>query len=209
MNVQSINQNSFKGYDARPLKGFFMGTNHCGLADEMAKIGKKEGFKIYSMLTTSSGELCNEYKKSSDLYINHFAFWAQDVWSFVNEKIITSNVKFISEICRYFGINRFLQDHRKHIAGGNLFIVNNNGQEDLLIGKNDATKMTISGLKYNYQIKNIHVLPQMDYHLDLFIRPLNNNRILVADDGMTLMTLINGLEKLKEYRKQHSLKLLM
>ena len=38
---------SFKGYDARPLKGFIMMTNYGGIANEMANIGTKESFDVF------------------------------------------------------------------------------------------------------------------------------------------------------------------
>jgi hypothetical protein len=43
------------------------------------------------------------------------------------------------------------------------------------------------------------ILPQMDYHLDLFIRPLDKKRILVADDRKTLNVLKEGVQKLHNY----------
>ena len=204
MNVQLTKQNSFKGYDARPLKGFFMGTNHCGLADEMVKIGEKEGFKIYSAITSDCKAICSEYKKSSNIIFMHLSTWAQDVWTFVNDRVLTQNYNFITEICKHFNFQKNL-DFNNHISGGNLFIINKDGNDELLIGKDDVTKMSTTELKKTFQVKNIHVLPQMDYHLDLFIRPLDKKRILVADDQLTLTTLSNGLEKLKTYRKNYSL----
>ena len=56
MKTHSIDQNSFKGYDARPLKGFIMNSNNGGIASEMLNIGKKEGFKIFSVSPQTYGE---------------------------------------------------------------------------------------------------------------------------------------------------------
>ena len=58
MNIQSISQTNFKGYDARPLKGFFMSSNCRGIAEEMREIGQREGFRIFS--TVSDGVIKRE-----------------------------------------------------------------------------------------------------------------------------------------------------
>ena len=99
-------------------------------------------------------------------------------------------------------------EFNKHIAGGNLFIVNNNGEDELLIGRDSAQKMSTKELQENYKVEKIHILPQMDYHLDLFIRPLDKNRILVADDNLTLITLLNGLNKVKNIEKKRNIQIL-
>jgi hypothetical protein len=45
----------------------------------------------------------------------------------------------------------------------------------------------------------------MDFHLDLFIRPLDKKRILVADDNLSLSLLEQGLKNLKLYVKESHL----
>jgi hypothetical protein len=50
-----------------------------------------------------------------------------------------------------------------------------------------------------YGVDKVTVLPQMDFHLDLFIRPLDNKRILLADDSMTSNILLSGLSKFKTF----------
>ena len=49
MKIQATSDTNFKGYDARALKGFLMSSNCQNIALEMSNIGKKEGFKIYSV----------------------------------------------------------------------------------------------------------------------------------------------------------------
>ncbi len=62
-----------------------------------------------------------------------------------------------------------------------------------------------------YGTNKVIILPQMDYHLDLFIRPLDNKRVLLADDEMSVDILYKGLNKLKQdfynteiYNKMHN-----
>ena len=50
-----------------------------------------------------------------------------------------------------------------------------------------------------FSCDKITILPQMDYHLDLFIRPLDKKRILVADDNKTLEILEEGFQKFHKY----------
>lgn len=246
MDIQPIRQTSFKGYDARPLKGFLMSTNKDGIASAMQKIGEKEGFKIYTAV---------KYDRifegvTNDL--NNVDYpWAQDYWTFYKNRLQTkefnSTFKSILDFFKLkedftekiiFDNNRRIfkekikknriktdkaikrQDNKKitdchkegkeltekarqttfHIAGGNLFIVNgNNNKNEIIIGKDVLELYNIEELKGMYDVENVIVLPQMDFHLDLFIRPLDKKRILLADDNLTLEILKNNLQKIKDY----------
>lgn len=44
----------------------------------------------------------------------------------------------------------------------------------------------------------IHIIPQADFHLDLFIRPLKDKKVLIADDEMMLQILNKGFKKIQE-----------
>lgn len=86
-----------------------------------------------------------------------------------------------------------------HVKGGNYFLTKNaKGEEELLIGQNELKKFGIDELKQMFLTDKIHVIPQADYHLDLFIRPLNNKKVLIADDEMMLQSLQKGFKKLQE-----------
>ncbi len=251
MNIQP----TFKGYDARPLKGFLMSSNCYGIADEMYKIGQKEGFKIYSpfggLLKNKCDEIVPPYSKRGSL-------WAQDYWTIVKDRLLTlkttdttsSILKFfklkfdITEKCtretpRFRQINQDLfgmfadiarenpEDTRAffisrkdeldklcqkaHISGGNIFIVKDNKQETAFVGENELEKYDEEDIQAMYGTNKVIILPQMDYHLDLFIRPLDNKRVLLADDEMSVDILYKGLNKLKQdfynteiYNKMHN-----
>lgn len=49
-----------------------------------------------------------------------------------------------------------------------------------------------------FQTDKIHVIPQADYHLDLFIRPLKDKKVLIADDEMMSQILDDGFNKITE-----------
>lgn len=246
MNIQSISNTNFKGYDARTLKGFLMSSNCQNIASEMVEIGRKEGFKIF---TVSKGKLIEGLPKFSE---NTVGLWAQDYWMIVKKKLLgleydktfyaiknamnlkldftekicheTDRIRQVSqniwdifdemrvvenlqgrnfkEVARDFETKKMellnLQKNA-HIAGGNVFIIKNNTKDEVLIGENELEKFSIDEIKSIFSSDKVTVLPQMDYHLDLFIRPLDNKRILVADDKKTIQVLEKGLEKLADY----------
>lgn len=73
----------------------------------------------------------------------------------------------------------------------------------MLLGSEDLVGRNIETIKKMYGVDKIHILPQADYHLDLFYRPLTDNKILIADDTMTLKALQKGLNNLKKYLKNN------
>lgn len=49
-----------------------------------------------------------------------------------------------------------------------------------------------------FQTDKVHIIPQADYHLDLFIRPLKDKKVLIADDEMTCNILSDGFNKIQK-----------
>lgn len=80
-----------------------------------------------------------------------------------------------------------------HIKGGNYFITKNKqNEEELLIGKNELKKYNIEELKKMFNVKNVYPMPYADFHIDLFLRPLKDKKILISDDNTMLATLAKG-----------------
>lgn len=101
---------------------------------------------------------------------------------------VKTNKSIYKDMCR-----------RTHIKGGNYFIAKgDNGEDELLIGSNELKKFKLDDLKAMFKIDKIHVIPQADYHLDLFMRPLKDKKVLVADDETMLETLSIGYDKIKK-----------
>lgn len=249
MKIQSTNINSFKGYDARPLKGFLMNCNNAGIATEMSAIGAREGFKLFSV----SGHKCSEGvlagKKRGVLNI-----WAQDIWTLLGASVVfqqlSKQTKAIlsqfnlspnqtqqnmrefedccielkeninqkdKEIIEYSNtincemkvliektrekkaLEKDLEDLQKdiHIAGGNLFITQGENGDEILVGANELQVFYPNEIKEMYSVEKVISIPQMDYHIDLFVRPLDNKRILLADDNKTLEVFEKGLRKIQ------------
>lgn len=85
-----------------------------------------------------------------------------------------------------------------HIKGGNYFITKGaDGKDELLIGQDELKNFDLEQLKEMFQTDKIHVIPQSDYHLDLFIRPLKDKKVLVADDEMMSKILTDGFNKIQ------------
>ena len=233
MNIQP----TFKGYDARPLRGFIMNSNCRGIADEMYKIGKQEGFQIFIPDIIRGMETIPPQQ-------NHISeLWAQDYWTIVKDKILALKTDEKTEMIKKFfqlkddftqkvtrttdelkKLNNELWNlfaeiartnpddfneifnrkkaqlyqnlHNAHISGGNLFIVNNGKRDCVFVGESELEKYNIEDIQSMFGVQNVILLPQMDYHLDLFIRPLDKKRILLADDKLSVQILEEGLSRL-------------
>lgn len=216
MQINSTNNFSFKGYDARPLKGFLMSENLRGIQDEMAAIGKKEGFKVFSILNKGGKSICKEGPSAFSWMMMNDP-WAQDYWTFRKDSLLTNSSTSESEAIKSFfalstinnGKNIIHESAKKHIAGGNLYIVKNGDKEDIFVGMDEINfdntynpnKLTIQEIKEIYDAERVIPIPQMDYHIDLFIRPLDNKRVLLADDEMSLKILEEMKNKISEHIK--------
>ena len=72
---------SFKGYDARPLKGFLLTSNYKGIAQELRQIGEKHGFDVFMLRSGNISK--NEFLDEK----NTAKIFAQDYWSIINNKL--------------------------------------------------------------------------------------------------------------------------
>ena len=84
MKTNSITTTSFKGYDARPLKGFLMNSNPFGIARELKAIGDKEGFKIYSII---DGVVLKDQINPASY--DTFNIWVQDMWTIAKNSLLS------------------------------------------------------------------------------------------------------------------------
>lgn len=132
------------------------------------------------------------FKKSTNTIL-----WAQDIATVTPSKKILVNCTWNTlgkNIAEKYDL-KYFPGSVSHISGGNLFFVKNDSAEELLVGNNEKYrfKNRLQKMKEDFGVENIIFIPQMDYHLDLFIRPLNNKQILVADDEMSLKMLSEGI----------------
>ena len=203
------NRFSFKGYDARALKGIVMSINDepksFGIIKEMAQIGKKEGFGVY--FAASAGRLCsniNSIKKYFEHCVSDFSKWAQDLAVSAPDNRILYFDKFNDSMRfakKLSSVNKAKNSGCGNLVeGGNLFFVKNCEKNELFVGANELRKNNPDTLKDIYGVSKVIAVPQADFHLDMFMRPLNNKKILVADDRLTLLELKRAVESIEKYK---------
>lgn len=246
---------TFKGYDARPLKGFLVTSNYKGIAQELRQIGEKQGFDVFLL---RDGQVSKNKFPDED---NVAKIFAQDYWSIINGKLssfynerkssLTSTLKlffglknnpiqnqvrnsqeFVSTEKHLFELKENVANAMKssigspsldrlvlglktnldgitqhyralcnysHIQGGNFYFAKNaKGQDSLLIGEDELSKFTPAEIKKMFDVNNVCVVPQMDNHIDLFLRPLRNGIVLVGDETKTNDILKACVKKLDE-----------
>lgn len=128
----------------------------------------------------------------------------QNLWDIFDEMGFnnTDRGRSKSKIAQDFETKKlelFKRQKEAHIPGGNVFIIKSNKVDEIIVGANELEKFSPEEILSMYSCDKMTVLPQMDYHLDLFIRPLDKKRILVADDNKTLEVLEEGFKKLHNY----------
>ncbi|MBR3605424.1 MAG: hypothetical protein IKL52_05305 [Candidatus Gastranaerophilales bacterium] len=182
MKINSIQNYNFKGYDAVPLNAIHIQDKAAGAFFwELEEIAKKEGFEVK--------------------YDNDLVKWSQD-----HKTIIERRKRPFVLTDRLFGETSLEALKKKYkisgaipvnyIAGGNCFIGKLPygekwmmvGEEDCYFGKKPIAK------DYDIKTKNIIPIPQQDFHLDMFIRPIGYPYVLVNNPELVR-------EKIKELNK--------
>ena len=74
-----------------------------------------------------------------------------------------------------------------------------NGSKKLLVGDNKVDFYPQDLTKKLFGVEEICSIPSLDWHIDLFVRPLDNGNVLVADYKKTEEGLNAGLETLREH----------
>lgn len=199
---------AFKGYEARKLSGVFVTDKSC--ADAIKKFTDKTELNVYQPNIASKSIKKELYQLSNE---NKF-LWAQDYLTFINEKakavLFDNSRDFLKRTLRATsdGIKKDLNftpvKAEPHLRGGNFFLCTNKGKKELLIVENKDI-YSDEVLKAIFDVENIIKIPKTDYHLDLFIRPLDDGNILVSDINKTKEGLQKGYEKIKEYFENNNL----
>ncbi len=187
-------QQTFQGFDARKLKAVAMTTNQSGIAQEMKNICNKYNVDVWlaspdSLVSDNFGNVVETCPYTLP--------WAQDILSMISgEKMLYSwaddGLGWLLEVFKGFK-GHSVYDHTK---GGNFFIVKNGSADDIFVGSNEIKKYRKDKGYFSdiYGIKNVHILSQPDYHLDLGIRPLNDKNVLVCDDNLMVNKIKEGID---------------
>ena len=181
LNSPTIN---FKGYAAAPLKAVFLESSTCEpIEKEMKQIAKQEGFEIR--------------------YAYDYIKWAQDFKTIIEQgktPYVIGNCRvdegFYENIEKMYGIKKL--ETKTFCTGGNSFIGKYpNGEKWMLVGEDEIRKnKTKKDIAKQYGIKeeNIFSVPQQNFHIDMFLRPLEYPYILV-DDPKLVERQIDRLER--------------
>ena len=207
---------SFKGYEAMPLKAICLKTNRIytedivEVASELKEIGEKTGFKVFLQ---NGIDVITGFKKNIQNLTEDYYYWLQDYCTLLdNKKLLISNgfdyvqesknALFLADklkVAPYYpqyDNPRLLQLNMcetedyifpNELAGGNFFIGKyRDGGKYALVGENCKDILSPYQMQKLLNVDSIYYCPQIDFHIDMGIRPLANRTILVADDNLTL-----------------------
>ena len=204
MDIKYNNTQNFTGYDARKLRGLFISDKRC--AEQIKKFANVLEIDIYtpSIASKSIRKDCAEVTNS-----NQF-IWAQDYVTVMDTRAILfdSTREHIKRVLRASadGLSKVLKlptiKSEPHLRGGNFFICEVNGIKKLIVGDNRANIYPQDLFKKIFGVDEICPIPRLDWHIDLFIRPLDNGNVLVADYNATQKGLNDGLETLRKHAKR-------
>lgn len=209
MEINSYNKLAFTGYDARALKGVLV-TDKIS-AEQLRKVLKDIGLDVYTPQIASKS-IKKEYHTLKE---TNQTVWAQDYFTILKNKIVLYDnsrepLKRVLRACSE-GLTKLLrfplpsQKMDAHLRGGNYFICNVQGKSKLLIGENKKSFLPEKYLKAFHDSEEICPIPTLDYHIDLFVRPLNNGNILVADNELTVKSLTKLKSNYEKYLVEHNL----
>lgn len=198
MRIQFPTETSFKGYDARKIKALCIGTTKGGVANELVSIGKNVGFDVF--VPTGFGlEKVEECRRRLDL--GH-KLWLQDLVITTTKNAVIP--VFSAELLAHWISETFEKKEElccsKLSAGGNMFFVQNmeTGKEDLLLGADETSNYAKHPeIKSLLGVDKVDVVPQMDFHIDMFLRPLDGKNVLIADDALTIRAMRLGLSRIQ------------
>ena len=159
----------------------------------ISEIKPSKSFTIVLPEKTKPKKNVNGFKSSENAIK-----WAQDIATVTPNKNVLTNSTWYAlgeGIAKKYDKKPIYSSYH-HILGGNLFYIKNGLEENLLIGMDEKLrhKGQTARMKKFFGVNKIMYVPQMDYHLDLFIRPLDNKRVLVANDDMTIKMFETGIK---------------
>lgn len=189
MQVQNNSHINFRGYGARPLKGLFLRNTKIDgfnkVAEQLEVIGQKQGFDVFVQnhdnILTGNFNTLSQYIgiRGGSGYT-----WCQDNITFLPDRTFMTNPRLVNKfnlaLRDFLGVQNL--NTAKHVAGGNYYIIDNNGIKELLLGEDDMKNAAY--LAKMLKINSIKFISQADFHIDLFIRPLKDKTILVSDDTL-------------------------
>ncbi len=208
MFIQNIQKINFKGYDARELKGLLLSDKT--YLEPMKKALGDLNVDVYTPEFTDDIAKA-KYEKEKNL--KHL-LWGQDymtvlkgnipiIWYDMTREHLTPILSaFAQQMKNKENFEAINENTGVFVRGGNFFICDDNGEKKLLIGEKKAV-LPDDLLKTIFRATEVIKLPQLDFHLDLGIRPLDKKNVLVSDITLTQKGLKDGLNIFQRYLKTH------
>ena len=167
MKINQTNTQTFKGYDARPLKGLFVTSREC--QRELSRVLRPFDVDVF----TPQIESKSVRKEFASLESQSRLLWTQDYFTFLKDKAVLfdfsrEHLKRVLRGCAD-GVKKQLRlepiAQPVHIRGGNYFICDVNGTRKLLIAR-DRLYMPVDMLKTFHDSDEVCPIPKLDYHID-------------------------------------------
>lgn len=128
--------------------------------------------------------------------------WIQDEMYFSpNKKVISPNYRYATGYAERFGLepdsitSNTNPPRYKDVDGGNVyFVTDKDGKQVILTARGKQGECELEGYENTFGDCKVITLPRADYHADLFVTPIGDNKILVANDKLML----EGLTKIEK-----------
>lgn len=185
LNVYS--KTNFKGHEAKPLEAIVVQSKCYGAE------------KIFAQMEA----IANQYKVKVIKAPPAADTWIQDDMIVTHDKRVTGYSEELEELFKEYNLTYFKAPHKGRFSigaeGGNLFFVTDRNGKNVLLTSKLLTDKSIIGFENQYNVDRIIELPKADYHADLFITPIGDNKILVANDNLMLKNIEKMVQQITSF----------
>ena len=165
---------TFKGHEAKPLEAIVV---------QSRSYGQEEIFKQLDAIASQYKVKVIKAPAKTDT-------WIQDDMIVTHDKRVTGYKQNLEELFKEYNLTYFDAPKKGRFSigaeGGNMFFVTDKNGKNVIITSRMLTEKSIIGFEKKYNVDRIIELPKADYHADLVITPIGDNKILVANDNLML-----------------------
>ena len=186
--VKSVSNINFKGHEARKLDALVVqgrSKDSDVIFQQLNNIAMQHKLKVVKA------------PKNAPLWIQDYVMVGPDkkAWGYL------SSFDELSKQCGFQQIDKssILNYWGETSEGGNIFYVTDKDGKNVLIYSKDEKKNSLIGLEDKFNVDRIIELPKADYHTDLFLTPIGDNKILVANDNLMIVEMYKMIEKISNY----------
>lgn len=172
LNVYS--KTNFKGHEAKPLEAIVV---------QNRRYGQDAIFKQLDAIAS-------QYKVKVIKAPQKTSPWIQDDMIVTHDKRVTGYKSELEGLFAEYNLTYFNPPKKGRfpvgVEGGNLFFVTDKNGKNVIITARRLDEKSLVGLEKEFNVDRIIELQKADYHADLFITPIGDNKILVANDNLML-----------------------